>query len=72
MSALERLRSVKQQANKDMDAKALYQWYVADRVSAGWSPDDVEEYREAVREEMKTEEGKAKAITFWSEKYAQR
>lgn len=71
-SPLDRLRSFKQQTDKDIDAKALYSWYIKDRIAAGWTPADVEEYREAVRIEMQSDEGKAKAITFWSDKYAQR
>ena len=55
-----------------MDARELYKWYVADRLSAGWSQADADEYKEACREEMKSEEGKAKAVMFWSEKYAER
>lgn len=55
-----------------MNPRELYTWYVQDRINAGWSPADVAEYKEAVRIEMQSETGKANAITFWSEKYAQR
>jgi uncharacterized protein YuzE len=55
-----------------MNPRELYQWYVADRISAGWSPEDVAEYKEAVRVEMQSEEGKAMAIEFWSLKHAER
>jgi hypothetical protein len=69
---LDRLKNVKQQANENDNARELYQWYVADRISAGWSPEDVAEYKEAVRVEMQSEEGKAMAIEFWSLKHAER
>lgn len=52
-----------------MSAADLYRWYVADRVKAGWSPADVAEYKEAVRIEMQSEEGKQRAITFWRLKH---
>jgi uncharacterized protein YuzE len=55
-----------------MNPRELYKWYVADRISAGWSPEDVAEYKEAVRVEMQSEEGKAMAIEFWSMKHAER
>lgn len=52
-----------------MNPRELYTWYVADRIDAGWSPEDVAEYKEAVRVETQSDEGKEKAVTFWSEKH---
>lgn len=70
MSALDRLRSVKKQANEDIDAKKLYAWFVSTQVTENeWTPADVAEYKELVRAEMKSEEGKQKAITCWSAMY---
>jgi len=52
-----------------MNPRELYTWYVQDRINAGWSPADVAEYKEAVRIEMQSDEGKEKAVTFWSDKH---
>lgn len=68
---LDRLRGVKKQANEETDAKKLYTWFVNNQVNEnGWTPSDVAEYKELVRVEMQSEEGKQKAITCWSAMYA--
>lgn len=70
MSAIDRLRSVKEQANEDIDAKKLYAWFVSTQVEENeWTPTDVSEYKEMVRSEMQSEEGKQKAINCWTAMY---
>lgn len=68
---LDRLRGVKKHANEETDAKKLYTWFVNNQVKEnGWTTSDVAEYKELVRVEMQSEEGKQKAITCWSAMYA--
>ena len=67
---IERLRAAKGKADDSEKDRANYAAYVADRIDAGWSDEDVAEYKAEVKRIMSvgTEDEKSAAREFWAHK----
>lgn len=66
--ALERLRAAKVRADSSVDDVVQLERYIADRLDAGWTDTDADEYRSAVAKLLRsgTEEERIAAREFWS------